>query len=42
VIDYAAVEHNRGYPHNYAQRTVVERGPQLAQAALQGIIDELQ
>lgn len=41
VIDYAAVEHNRGYPHNYAQRTVDERGDQIAQSAAQGILDEI-
>lgn len=41
VVEYAAVEHNRGYPHNYAQRTVQERGQQLGNEALQGMIEEM-
>lgn len=41
VLEYAAIEHKRGYPHNYAQRTVVERGGQLAREAAQGVIREI-
>lgn len=41
VIHYAFVEHKRGYPHNYAERTVMERGRGLAQEAAAGIIDEI-
>lgn len=41
VLDYAAAEHNRGYPHNYAQRMVAERGQRLAQEAAQGILDAI-
>lgn len=41
VIEYAGAEHRRGYPHSYAERTVEERGEQLAREAAQGIIDSM-
>ncbi len=41
VSTYAAAEHNRGYPHNYAERTVQERGDALGRAAVDGIIREM-
>ncbi len=33
TIDYAFWEHQRGFPHNYAERTVIERGADIAQEA---------
>lgn len=38
---YGPAEHNRGYPHNFYERTVEERGKEISQDALNQVYSAL-
>ncbi len=37
-VEYGFIEHRRGFPHNFYERTVNERGDAIAQAAMDEVL----
>lgn len=41
VIEYAGIEHSRGYPHDYYAQVIAERATQLTDRAVRGFVEAL-